>query len=65
MLKYPRRYLSKEASLCCIEVSMRPILGIAALFGDLAVHQPSISCKNMLLGLAQTAPMTPQLQKVS
>ena len=34
------------------------------LFGDLAVHHPSISCKNCkieLLGLSQTSPMTPQL----
>ena len=46
----------RKASLCCIEVSLSPILGTAALFGDLAVHQPSISCKNFkieLLGLSQ------------
>ena len=54
----------RKASLCFIEVLLRPILGTAALFGDLAVHRPSISCKNFkieLLGLSQTAPMTPQL----
>ena len=64
MLKYSKDTYLRKASLCCIEVSLSPTLGTAALFGALAVRQPSISCKKFkieLPGLSQTAPMTPQL----
>ena len=65
MLKYSKRYLPKESLIMLNRSLVEPYFrNCCPAFGDLAVYQPSTSCKNFeveLLGLSQAAPMTHQL----
>ena len=64
MLKYSKRYLPNESLIRLYRSLVEPYFRYCCSVWDLVVRQPSINCRNCkieLLGLSQTAPITPQL----